>query len=65
MFVLKNTRLGRLLAHPRTGVVYIPDRADAEAMLTACHQYLVSSGLADIRNEFVIEEVYEPQLQEM
>lgn len=65
IFRLKNTRLDRVLAHPSTGTMYVRDRAEADDMLAACHQYLEAVGLGQIKGEFVVEEIDAETLQEM
>lgn len=54
LYSLYNKRLEKKLNHPRVGVWYTPNLAEAEDMLKACRGYVGTIGVAGYVDDFVI-----------
>jgi hypothetical protein len=53
-YTLYNKSLERRLIHPKVGLWFSNDLAEAQKMLEACYEYLDATGLSDLKNEFII-----------
>ena len=51
---LYNKKLDRRLSHPVVGMWFTKEYKEAEDMLDACHEYLDSSGLGHMKDDFTI-----------
>lgn len=51
---LYNKKLDRRLTHPVVGMWFTKEYKEAEDMLVACYEYLESSGLGHMKDDFAI-----------
>ncbi len=53
-YTLYNKKLDQLLTHPKIGLWYTNDLAEAEKMLLVCKEYIRTFNHEDYEKEFVI-----------
>ena len=51
---LYNKANEKYLTHPKVGIWFTNDFKEAESMLSACKEYLESSGLGKLSSDFII-----------
>ena len=56
-YTLHNKDLGINLEHPSVGLWFTNDINEANEMLEACHEYLVSINASEMTENFIIVEV--------
>jgi len=60
-YALYNQKLDTHLTLPRLGIWHTSDKSEAESMLASCREYVLSLGIPDYEQEFIVVELSEEE----